>query len=92
MRGPARELKGNRQSEGDSGEFVCAFMDGRPQGRARMRTTPSKPCVREMFAPEMAAGLVQPFDPAGYRNAPVYIRRRLVAEYTRLDAAINPPM
>ena len=26
---------------------------------------------RETFAPEMAAGLVQPFDLAGYRNAPV---------------------
>ena len=25
------------------------------------------------------------------RNAPVYIRRRLVAEYARLDVAINPP-
>ena len=47
---------------------------------------------RETFAPEMAAGLVQPFDLAGYRNAPVYIRRRLVAEYARLDVAINPPM
>ena len=40
----------------------------------------------------MAAGLVQPFDLAEYRSAPVYIRRRLVAEYARLDVAINPPM
>ena len=45
---------------------------------------------REMFAPEMAAGLVQPFDLAGYRNAPVYIRRGLFAKYARLYAAINP--
>lgn len=69
--------------------FAGAF---RGIGRARMRTTPSKPCVRETFAPEMAAGLVQPFDLAGYRNAPIYIRRRLAAEYGRLDVAINPPM
>ena len=45
---------------------------------------------REMFAPEMAAGLVQPFDLAGYRNAPVYIRRGLFAKCARLYAAINP--
>ena len=32
---------------------------------------------REMFAPGVAAGLVQPFDLAGYRNAPVYIRRSM---------------
>ena len=30
-----------------------------------------------MFAPEVAAGLVQPFDLAGYRNGPVYIRRSM---------------
>ena len=32
---------------------------------------------REMFAPGVAAGLVQPSDLAGYRNAPVYIRRSM---------------
>ena len=32
---------------------------------------------REMFAPGVAAGLIQPFDLAGYRNAPVYIRRSM---------------
>ena len=32
---------------------------------------------REMFAPGVVAGLVQPFDLAGYRNAPVYIRRSM---------------
>ena len=45
---------------------------------------------REMFAPGVAAGLVQPFDLAGYRKAPVYIRRGLFAKYARLYAAINP--
>lgn len=30
---------------------------------------------REMFAPSVAAGLLKPKDLAGYRNAPVYIRR-----------------
>ena len=39
----------------------------------------------------MAAGLVQSFDLAGFRNAPVYIRRGLVAKYARLYAAIDPP-
>ena len=32
---------------------------------------------REMFAPGVAAGLVQPSELAGYRNAPVYIRRSM---------------
>ncbi len=32
---------------------------------------------REMFAPSVAAGLVRPADLAGYRNAPVYIRRSM---------------
>ena len=32
---------------------------------------------REMFAPGVAAGLVQSFDLAGYRNGPVYIRRSM---------------
>lgn len=32
---------------------------------------------REMFAPRVAAGLVQLFDLAGYPNAPVYIRRSM---------------
>ena len=32
---------------------------------------------REMFAPGVAAGLVQPSDLAGYRNAPVHIRRSM---------------
>ena len=32
---------------------------------------------REMFAPGVAAGLVPPSDLAGYRNAPVYIRRSM---------------
>ena len=31
----------------------------------------------EMFAPGVAAGLIQPSDLAGYRNAPVYIRRSM---------------
>ena len=31
----------------------------------------------EMFAPGVAAALVGPFDLAGYRNAPVYIRRSM---------------
>jgi hypothetical protein len=30
---------------------------------------------REMFAPSVTAGLLRPADLAGYRNAPVYIRR-----------------
>ena len=30
--------------------------------------------LRELFAPGVAAGLVQPFDLAGYRNAPACIR------------------
>jgi len=30
---------------------------------------------REMFAPSVTAGLLRPTDLAGYRNAPVYIRR-----------------
>ncbi|MCK4864753.1 MAG: Fic family protein [Gammaproteobacteria bacterium] len=32
---------------------------------------------REMFAPGVAAGLLRPADLAGYRNAPVYIRRSM---------------
>ena len=32
---------------------------------------------REMLAPGVAAGLVRPSDLAGYRNAPVYIRRSM---------------
>ena len=32
---------------------------------------------REMIAPGVAAGLVQPSELAGYRNAPVYIRRSM---------------
>ena len=35
-------------------------------------------------------GLVQPFDLAGYRNAPVYIQRGLFAKCALLYAAINP--
>ena len=38
----------------------------------------------------VAAGLVQPFDLAGYRNAPVYIRRGLFAKCALHYAAINP--
>ena len=45
---------------------------------------------REIFAPGVAAGLVQPFDLAGYRNAPVYIRRGLFAKCALLYPAINP--
>jgi hypothetical protein len=32
---------------------------------------------REMFAPSVTAGLLRPADLAGYRNAPVYIRRSM---------------
>jgi hypothetical protein len=32
---------------------------------------------RELFAPSVAAGLARPADLAGYRNAPVYIRRSM---------------
>ncbi|MGZ8519481.1 MAG: Fic family protein [Candidatus Binatia bacterium] len=32
---------------------------------------------REMFAPSMTAGMLRPADLAGYRNAPVYIRRSM---------------
>ncbi len=32
---------------------------------------------REMFAPGVTAGILQPADLAGYRNAPVYIRRSM---------------
>jgi hypothetical protein len=32
---------------------------------------------REMFAPSVTAGLLHPADLAGYRNAPVYIRRSM---------------
>jgi len=32
---------------------------------------------REMFAPGVAAGILRPADLAGYRNAPVYIRRSM---------------
>jgi len=32
---------------------------------------------REMFAPGVAAGLLRPVDLAGYRNAPVYIKRSM---------------
>lgn len=32
---------------------------------------------REMFAPGVTAGLLQPGDLAGYRNGPVYIRRSM---------------
>lgn len=45
----------------------------------------------EMFAPGVAACLVQPFDLAGYRNAPVYIRRGLVAKYAPLRSH-QPPL
>ena len=32
---------------------------------------------RELFAPSITAGLLQPADLAGYRNGPVYIRRSM---------------
>ncbi len=32
---------------------------------------------REMFGPSVTAGILQPHDLAGYRNAPVYIRRSM---------------
>lgn len=34
-------------------------------------------CYRELFAPSVTAGLLKPKDLAGYRNAPVYIRRSM---------------
>ena len=57
MRGPARELKGNRQSEGDTGEFVRTFMDGRPQAVKLLRE--SRFDFGHGFAPRVSGSLVE---------------------------------
>ena len=45
-----------------------------PRGRSE---SGSRHWYREMFAPSVTAGFLRPADLAGYRNAPVYIRRSM---------------
>lgn len=56
-------------------ESVCKVLKGENPGTVSDQD--HRDWYREMFAPSVMAGLLSPADLAGYRSAPVYIRRSM---------------